>query len=111
MPRLLFPVLDGQGGNALEVGKVVRDHRALSLQCRSRDQQIGIRQQLTTVIQLSIEACGSFDDAVGQRKDETGLAEGIKRGFLDTRLFDFEPTQNFISRDRGEGEPVVLGQI
>ena len=83
----------------------------MSVEGRGRNEEIGIGEQVPASIQLRIEGRRALDDTIGQGEDETDVAQGVEGDLLDVRLFGFEPTQNLIARDDGEGEPVMVSQV
>jgi len=86
------------------VCEVIRDHRALRVKGRRGNEQVGVRQQRSTPIELRVQRGCAFNDAVCEGEDETGLTQRFKGDLLGLCLLGLEPPKDFISGDDGEGE-------
>ena len=108
---LPFPGLDDEIGYTLKVGEVVGDQGTLAVQCGRGNEQIRIREQRPLSVKVAIQRGGAFHYLIGERKDEAGLTQQVKRGFLCPCLFGLQPSQQFVAGDDREGEPFVLRKI
>lgn len=110
-PALPLPGFDDEMGYALKVGEVIRDQCALGVQCRGGNEQVRIRQQGSLTMEVAIQRSGAFHHLIGEREDETGLAQEGKRGFLRSCVFCLQPAQQFVAGNDRKGEALVVSKI
>jgi hypothetical protein len=62
-------------------------------------------------VKVAKQGGGAVHYLIGEREDEAGLTQQVKRGFLCPCLFGLQPSQQFVAGDDREGEPFVLRKI
>jgi hypothetical protein len=105
------PVVNIQSLDAFEVSLDVGHQTIPFDDCGPGNQNVGIADQLTSLVEVGIDFRRLHDDGVGEGQDGIRGTKTVKRRLLLRRTPGFETTQNLVARDDREREAMVATEI